>query len=273
MGTGEKKWYLKLFDKKERFAKTKKDAKAILEENKEKANEMIELAKKSVRDKQLNDADVPSSLYIGDKNSEVYLYDFLQEYNNAGSFTFGSSDGDSMDGGEMALAVPQPATEGGFPSRTVAIDSNIEKKQPRKKIKPIDVWKEMETIPNGVDIKDIDDKVLVLNMKIKFIRNNNFAKKEVIDMITRLENRKKYDAHKEYFEQFDNTTTDKIQALVNKYDLVLRTSDLFIPKFPKEAMIIMTEFDRRVVEICGKKPIFYVVAEKAMFREEEKRND
>ena len=92
-------------------------------------------------------------------------------------------------------------------------------------------------------------------------------------MITRLENRKKYNEHKEFFDKFDSTYTDKINDLVNKYELVLRPSDLFIPKFPKEAMLIMKEYEDKTKEICGKKPVFYVVAEKTMFKEEEKRND
>jgi hypothetical protein len=266
--------FLKLFKKSKSFFSNKESVAEFMEKEKAKAEILIDAAQKMIRQNQAN-IGVPHDSYHGD-DREVYLYDFLQENGGGGRITIGGSGtvGGSFDGDmDGVMAMPVAASGASSNRTTVAIDENIEKIEPRKKIKPIDVWKELEHQPNKISLEDIDDKIMVLNLKKDFIRHNNYAKKEVMDMATRLENRKKYEEHREFFERFDNTDTDKIKALIDKYDLVLKPSDLFIPKFPKEAMMIMKEYNERVNTICGKKPVYYVVAEKSMFKEEEKRND
>ena len=268
--------FSRLFNKKISFFSNKESVAEFMAKEKARADVFIEAAQKMIRENQANTS-VPNVSFHGD-DREVYLYDFLQENGGGGRFTLGgngtiggnvSFDGD-MDG---VMAMPVAASGVDNNLRTVAIDENIKNIEPRIKLKPIDVWKELEHQPNKISLEDIDDKIMVLNLKKDFIRYNDYAKKEVMDMATRLENRKKYEEHREFFDKFDNTDTDKIKALVDKYELVLKPSDLFIPKFPKEAMMIMKEYNERVNTICGKKPVYYVVAEKCMFKEEEKRND
>jgi len=155
---------------------------------------------------------------------------------------------------------------------TVMSNGEVKTDAPRQ-YKPIDVWKELENVPDLLSMENIDDKIKVLNMKKDLIGYNSYAKGEMIDMVQRLENRKKYEEFKEFFEQFDNTTTEKIVELVSKYKLVLKTSDLFIAAFPDEAIMIMKAYVDNVKALCGKTPVFYVIAEEQMFKDEYKKKD
>jgi len=140
------------------------------------------------------------------------------------------------------------------------------------KIKPIDVLKELETIPNPFSLTLIDEKIDILKDKSNLI-TQNYAKREVIALIERLENRKKYAEYKEYFDCYQNTTDEKIDILLEKYDLVMKTSDIFIPEFPIEAIKIMKEYSHAVELVCGKKPIFYVIAEVDKFKKAYEKRD
>ncbi len=272
------------------FFKNKESVAEFIEKEKAKADIMIEAAQKMMREERGTTNDTVAT-YEG-KDHEVYLYDFLSEVcSGNGGFTLSASvaggtfnagggnagfDGDaSFDGdAEMFSISPSIPNSNGGNITTVAIDSKIEKLPPKRIYKPIEVFGELERVPNKVDLENLDDKILVMNMKKEFIRNNHYAKKEVIDMVTRLENRKKYNEHKEFFDKFDNTTTEKINDLVNKYkEMVLRSSDLFIPTFPDEAIKIMKEYSDTVKNMCGKKPIFYVIGESELFKKENDRND
>jgi hypothetical protein len=253
------------------------------------------------------------SSYTGDKKESVYLYDFIKEWSNNGISVRGGdillSDGSDSDNplgefmndlqssGNVAVGSfpnrgigtvvssnttpdtnPSDSVEGDVGVSVIAVSSNVIKPsdknpQPFKIFKPIEVFDELQRVPKDFIYDDIDEKIMVLKMKEKFIRYNQYAKKEVIDMVTRLENRKKYKEFEEFFGVFDTTTTDKINDLVSKYKLAFERADLFIPKFPKDAIEIMNEYDAKTMELCGKRPVFYVIAEAKDFRKEFKRND
>lgn len=276
-------FFMRLFKGKDKIAffRNKESVAEFTEKEKIKAEVLIEAAQKMMREKRgtINDT---VATYEGD-DREVYLYDFINEYRNGfgggGNFVIAGRsavggvtgvsanfDGDS----DIAFSAPDSNVSGG--NMTLAVDDNVEK-LPKKRYKPKEVFGELERTPSKVDLENLDDKILVMKMKVNFIRKNEYAKKEVIDMVTRLENRKKYEEHKEFFEKFDNTTTQKINDLINKYELVLRPSDLFIPSFPDEAIKTMSEFTETVQKICGKKPVYYVIAEAEKFKEESERND
>lgn len=207
--------------------------------------------------------DVDEQIAQMNSNGEVYLYDFLQE---AGVFTIPQQGG--WNDPIMALGV-----QGGEITGPVAIDSEQLAKTEARVYKPIEVFSELERVPTKIDLDDLDDKIAVMRMKKDCIKNNIYAKKEVIDMVVRFENRKKYGEYKKFFEQFDTTSTEKINALVSKYKLVLKSSDLFVPTFPKDATLIMGEFIKNTKALCAKKPVFYVIAEMKDFHEQSKRND
>ena len=139
-------------------------------------------------------------------------------------------------------------------------------------VKPIDVLNELETIPTPWTLSNLDDKIEVLEYKRDLI-TQKYSRREVEAMIERLHNRKKWDKHRIFFEGFQNTTDEKIEKLLNKYDLVMKTSDLFVPEFPDIAISIMKSYTDEVMSICKKKPVFYVIAEPDKFRKAYEKRD
>jgi len=195
----------------------------------------------------------------------VYLYDFLGEW---GSNALNVVGGTGIVIGGTAIDVPADENS---PVGPISIGGQVIGEA--KRIKPIDVLNELETFAGPDMLDGIDAKIAVMKAKIDLIRNNSYAEKEVIDMVTRLENRKKWEEFKEFYSQFNNTTSDKVQTLVNKYELVLKGSDLFIGNMPDEAINIMKEYVDQTVNLCGKRPVFYVIAEQQEFKDQYKKKD
>lgn len=151
-------------------------------------------------------------------------------------------------------------------------DNNLSNKNLKIKIKPIDVLNELETIPNPFSLTLLDEKIEMLKEKAKLIVQH-YSKREVEGLIERLENRKKYNDFKNFFSLFQNTNDEKIDLLLNKYQLVLKTSDIFIPEFPNEAIVAMKEYTDAMLKLCNKKPLFYVIATEDNFHEKYKQRD
>jgi hypothetical protein len=139
-------------------------------------------------------------------------------------------------------------------------------------IKPIDVLSELETVPTPFNLEMLGEKISVLKDKIEIIKQE-YTKREVEALIERLENRKKYLEHKTFFDNFQNTTDKNIDELLKKYNLVLNTSDIFIPEFPTEAISVMKEYTEIMKKVCEKKPIFYVIASADMFNKTYEKRD
>ena len=153
------------------------------------------------------------------------------------------------------------------------VEGMNDSKLPQKiKVKPIDVLNELEVVPSPFTLTLLDEKIEILKDKAKLI-HQHYAKRELEALIERIENRKKYNEAKTFFDRFQNTTDEKIDILLKKYDLVLKTSDIFIPEFPDTAITIMKEYTAKMIEICGKKPIFYVIATDDSFQEKYKQRD
>ena len=139
-------------------------------------------------------------------------------------------------------------------------------------VKPKDVLEELETIPTPWTLSNLDDKIEVLKYKAKLI-TQSYSKREVEGLIERLENRKKWHKFKNFFNEFQNTTDEKIDILLEKYDLVMKTSDLFIPEFPDDAIEVMRKYTDSMERLCKKKPVFYVIAEPDKFKKAYERRD
>lgn len=204
--------------------------------------------------------------------NETYLFDFK---NYSGGY-FGSVSvfmggfGNPVEGGETVIAHDQeePIDENGRIRQ-----DHLVKVSPKKiKVKPKDVLDELETIPTPFSLIGLDEKIEILKDKEKLIVQN-YAKREVSALIERLENRKKYQESKAFFDRFANTTDEKIDVLLGKYQLVMKTSDIFIPEFPDEAIKVMKEYTEKLEALCGKKPIFYVIAEEKEFKKAYEKRD
>ena len=139
-------------------------------------------------------------------------------------------------------------------------------------VKPKDVLEELETIPTPWTLSNLDDKIEVLKYKAKLI-TQSYSKREVEGLIERLENRKKWHKFKNFFSEFQNTTDEKIDILLEKYDLVMKTSDLFVPEFPDDAIEVMKKYTDNMEKLCKKKPVFYVIAEPDKFKKAYEKRD
>jgi hypothetical protein len=91
---------------------------------------------------------------------------------------------------------------------------------------------------------------------------------------------KKYDikdksgkTNREFFSQFDCTNETKIQILLNKYTLVMKDADIFIPEMPDTAIKIIKKFTEKTQQISGKKPRIYIIASEKDFKTEYGKRD
>jgi hypothetical protein len=179
--------------------------------------------------------------------NENFLFDFKQGYrtNWTNHGTIGISSGSPSEGSEA-------------PKKIV--------------IKPVDVINELQTIPTPFSVDYLDEKISVLETKAELI-NQQYAKQEVKALIERLNNRKQYEANKAYFDQFQNTTDEKIAELLSKYELEMHSSDIFIPEFPNDAIQLMKDYTEMVKKISGKKPVYYVIAQPELFKKAYEKRD
>jgi hypothetical protein len=140
-------------------------------------------------------------------------------------------------------------------------------------VKPIDILNEIKEPPKLISLVGLDNKIEVLNIKKSLIQQI-YAANDIDGMITILENRKKYKGTMAtFFSQFDTTTIDKINILLEKYELVMRSADIFVPEFPDDAVKIMKQYSDNVYKICKKRPLFYVIAISEYFKSEDKKRD
>lgn len=139
-------------------------------------------------------------------------------------------------------------------------------------VKPIDVLDQLEIEPTPLSLMGIDQKITMLRMKLNMI-SQQYSKRDVQVVIERLENRKQYPKYKKYFDQWNRTNDEKINSLLEKYDLVMKSADLFIPEFPDIAIKRMKEYSDYCMKICKKKPIFYVIATSSSFADKYKKRD
>jgi hypothetical protein len=190
------------------------------------------------------------------------MYDFVKAYDNS-----------IIVGGWHTPDAPDNAAlmDANGPAGDFSREQSAGKKE-RIKIKPKDVCDKLETCPTPWSNKDLDKKIAVLKDK-SLLSNQRFVSAQIDGMIKRLENRKRYPDGAEFYERFKNTNDDAIDALLQKYKLVLKESTLFIPTFPDEATQVMKEYSIITEKLTKEKPVFYVIAEETDFKEKLKRLD
>lgn len=196
---------------------------------------------------------------------ESYLFDFKNLQTQYNGFASSSSGFDAPIPINSSVSVENDDNTG--ISQIV-----IGKATKRIEIKPIDALKELETVPNAFTCSLLDEKIEMFKQKEKLIVQR-YAKREVTALLERLENRKKYSKHRAFFESYQNTTDEKIDDLLKKYDLVMKTSDIFVPEFPQEAIDQMSKYTEKMKLICDKKPVFYVIAQPDKFRKLYEKRD
>lgn len=197
---------------------------------------------------------VPS---YNDGLDETFLFDFKNYssgYRGTNSYI---AIGNDMISGSIIV-------EGGEPK--------VEEKTIKVQVKPKDVLVELETVPTPFNLVGLEQKLEILKAKSDLI-TQHYAKREITALMERLENRKQYVKFKSYFAEFQNTTDEKIDDLLKKHNLVMKTADIFIPEFPDDAIQTMTTYTKKLGLLCGKKPVFYVIAEPDKFRTAYEKRD
>ena len=203
-----------------------------------------------------------------DKQSTNEIYLSSSDFNDNYLFDFKNWSSGYTGGGELSPSInvnPQPE------NFTSQLESIGEIKLP---VKPIDIVHELENVPNPFSLQNLEEKIAVLKVKEKLIVQH-YAKREITGLLERIENRKKYNEFKAFFDQFANTTEQKVDELLEKYkkDLTMKTSDIFIPEFPDVAITVMQQYTEVMEKICNKKPVFYVIAEHDKFRKAYEKRD
>jgi hypothetical protein len=147
--------------------------------------------------------------------------------------------------------------------------------------------------PKGVyDLKMLNDKNFKLNTspeyvdkqladfkeKLSLIKSEEYDMRrgvnEISSVVVRLENRKKYETVKNIFEEYPYTTTTKINEVVKAHDyLKLGQVAQFVADMPNEAIKAMKTYDDGVNKLCGKKAVFYIIADKKDFEKTNTRRD
>lgn len=132
---------------------------------------------------------------------------------------------------------------------------------------------ELKTDPEYVDqqISDFKDKLNLIKAEEYDMRR---GVEEISSILLRFENRKKYPEEKEFFEQFAYTTTSKIDELVkNHKHLKCGQIAQFIADMPKEAVEVMKQYDKHTDNLCGKKAVYYIIADQKDFKSTNNRRD
>ena len=76
------------------------------------------------------------------------------------------------------------------------------------------------------------------------------------------------------FEKFPYTTNARIESVVKKHDnLQLGQVDQFVADMPDEAIEAMKEYNKATDKVCGKKAVFYIIADKKDFQKTQSRRD
>lgn len=127
----------------------------------------------------------------------------------------------------------------------------------------------------------INDNVSILEDKLHLVNRNEsesgavgYAKQELESLIERLENRRRFSEFQEAMNEYPHTTSEAIGAILQKEEhLRCKLADEFIPDFPKEAIDAMKEYTDLCRDLCGKDPIFYVIADKKDFGVVDKKRD
>lgn len=136
-----------------------------------------------------------------------------------------------------------------------------------------------EAFKINMDPKYVDKQIEDFREKLSLMKDpryNNQAAGEINSITLRMENRKKYSEPKirEFFEQYPYTTNKRINSVIKKHDyLQLGGIDQFIADMPKDATMTMKMYDEKTQEMCGKRAVFYIIADKKDFKKTDSRRD
>ncbi len=154
--------------------------------------------------------------------------------------------------------------------------------KPKEELTPKGIYKLKMLNDEGFKMKTdpvyLDEQIDTFKEKLGMIKKTdwdmNRGTTEIASILKRFENRKKYADFKEFYEEFPYTTTARINDLVKEHSyLKLGQVEQFLADMPKEAVDTMKRYTKETEKLCGKKPIYYIIAKKKDFEKSEKRRD
>lgn len=132
----------------------------------------------------------------------------------------------------------------------------------------------------NADPKYVDEQIQTFKDKLNLIKASEYdmsrGTNEIVSLLVRLGNRKQYSEAKikEFFEAFAYTTTDRVNKVIaNHSHLQLGKVEEFMADMPKEAVETMKNYNKFCELLCGKKTIFYIIADKKDFKKTQQRRD
>jgi hypothetical protein len=163
---------------------------------------------------------------------------------------------------------------------------NPDPKKDEAPAKPLPTPKEvfmLKTLNDGeyelkTDDAYVDAQLENFRDKLALVKSEEYDMRrgvtELDSIVTRLENRKKYAEHREFFEGFAYTTSSKIDALLaEQKHLQMGQVAQFVADMPKEATDAMKNYNAECQKLCGKLAVFYIIADKKDFQKSNKRRD
>ncbi len=129
-----------------------------------------------------------------------------------------------------------------------------------------------------MDPKYVDEKIEEFTDKLAMIKLEEFDMRngaiEIASMQLRMQNRKKYPKHKEFFDQYPYTTSERIDSVLKKHSY-LQVGEVaqFLADMPKEASMAMKMYTAECEKMCEKKAVFYIIADKKDFQRTQQRRD
>jgi hypothetical protein len=169
-----------------------------------------------------------------------------------------------------------------FVGSTTEVVTKKEKNKTENELTPKDVYK-MQMLNDKVfkmktDKDYIDKNIADFTDKLNIIKTEEYdmsrGSMEIGSIIMRLENRKKYPQYVDFFEQYAYTSTDRINELIKNHEyLKLGKIAQFLADMPKEAVDTIKDYDKKCKELCDKKAVYYIVANKEDFEKSDKRRD
>jgi len=178
----------------------------------------------------------------------------------------------ALDSTDVEIMVSEKARE---------ISKKKNKKEEEIRLTPKGIYL-MKTLNDDLEInvsKDyIDKQIKIFEEKLKIIKldENDFGNgiREIESFLIRLENRKKYKEFKDFYDKFAYTTNTKIKKILKANShLKIGSISQFIADMPNEAVEIMKEYNKETENLCGKKAVFYIIADKKDFKKTEERRD
>lgn len=101
-----------------------------------------------------------------------------------------------------------------------------------------------------------------------------FGRMELESILERIKNRRKLDSFKIILDKYPHTTTELINKVLSKNQhLRCVLVETFIPDLPSEAINSMKEYNQGCEKLCGKKSVFYIIADREDFEKKDKRRD